>query len=247
MQLYVELPAAQPTGENDDRAPGGGALSAVHLLRAGGELEQDPAARRWAGNLLELTPSLVERFGGGRLLVNSGSLADELGELDPRNWMAGGMTALAEHLQSLQSALEMTSTTLFLEPHSRHILHDAQCTAMYLRQHAINSVKLALNPPALFEPSMLVYREDHLQRILESLGPLAGMLVLSDAIVDQAGERLAPCPPGDGVFNSPDTIDAAADFLNPDTPIVLRQVGSETLPPALIDAIRGRMSTRAAD
>ena len=231
MRLYAE--DSQPPVPS---ASEGGFAAVVPLGPAGPE-RRVPVAHRWAGNLLELTPAITERSGGGRLIVNSGSLNNDLDALDPHNWMPGGIKSLLTRLESLGPALRATRTTLLLEPRSRHILHDAPVARDFFGQHPDESIGLALNPTALFEPSMLRYREDHLHRIAEALAPIAAVLILANAQLDEEGERFVSCDLGSGLFDVQSLFDACLPLLNPQTPIVLRQPSRGPIAGAAIDAI----------
>lgn len=240
MRLHEDrLIQPAPTSPSD-------AITAIISLYPVGPDSGSPLAHRWAGNLLELTPDTIERLGGGRVIVNSGSLSDDLDALDPHNWMPGGMNALIRHLKSLDPALRASGTTLLLEPRSRHIIHDAPVARDFFRERPHESVGLALNPTALFEPTMLQFREDHLQRIAEALAPLAAVLILSDASPDEQGEQLVPCDLGGGAFGVESTLKACVPLLTANTPIILRQAGEEPLSSSLVEAIQVWAASRSA-
>lgn len=158
-------------------------------------------ATRWKGNVLHLDAAGLERFAAQTLLVNSGSLGSDLFDRHPRNWMAGATASLAAHLASLRREIERLDVRFLIEPHSRHILHDAPTAAAFLREHGDERLGLALNPCALFEPSMITFAEDHLRRIAEALAPLARAFVLADAARDASGENLLPTDLGRGEFD----------------------------------------------
>lgn len=160
-----------------------------------------PIAIRWKGNALQLDAADLERFAAQTLLVNSGSLGSDLLDRHPRNWMAGATARLAAHLASLRREIERLDVRFLIEPHSRHILHDAPTAAAFLREHGDERLGLALNPCALFEPSMITFAEDHLRRIAEALAPLASAFVLADAARDASGENLLPADLGRGEFD----------------------------------------------
>ncbi len=160
-----------------------------------------PIATRWKGNALQLDAADLDRFAAQTLLVNSGSLGSDLFDRHPRNWMAGATANLAAHLASLRREIERLDIRFLIEPHSRHILHDAPTAAAFLREHGDERLGLALNPCALFEPSMITFAEDHLRRIAEALAPLASAFVLADAARDASGENLLPTDLGRGEFD----------------------------------------------
>jgi len=222
------------------------AIAAILPLSPADPDSRAPWAHRWMGNLLELTPGMIEQIAHRRLIVNSGTLAVDLNTLDPHNWMADGMKALTEHLELLGPALRAASTTLLVEPCSRHILHDAPVVRDFFSEHSQRPIGLALNPTALFEPSMLQFREDHLRRIADTLAPLATALILTDARLDAAGGRLAPCHLGDGAFDPQSTAGVCLAVLAPDIPIVLRQSGATSVSVSLVEFIEAHAASRAA-
>ena len=93
MHLYAEKPGGPATTAS------AATIAAILPFSPADSEPRAPWAHRWMGNLLKLTPVMIEQFGGGRLIVNSGTLADDLNALDPHTWMADGMTALAEHFE----------------------------------------------------------------------------------------------------------------------------------------------------
>lgn len=237
MRLYRENPGPPAT-----TASGATILTITPRSSAGPE-SPAPWAHRWTGNLLELTPATIEQMGGGRLIVNSGTLGDDLDALDPHNWMTGGIRALIGHLESLNPALRAANARLLIEPCSRHILHDAPVAKGFFREHSENPIGLALNPTALFEPTMLPFCEDHLQRIAESLAPIAAALILTDARLDADGERLVPCDLGNGAFDLDGAARACLSLLAPDAPIIIRRADKTSLSASILESIRARATS----
>ncbi len=213
MRLHAEISLA------GDPAPGGLVGEVVPI---GSCAASEAIARRWAGNLLQLTPEIVAALGPGRVMVNSGSLAEDLAALEPRNWLGSGKAALTGHLATLEPVLREAQVRLLIEPCSRHIIHDAQATLLFLQEQSAAPVGLALNPAALFEPSMLAMREDHLLRIAESLAPRCEMLILAGVRPDESAERLTPCGAGEGEFDPVELWTACRPYIPAHAPVVLR-------------------------
>lgn len=199
-----------------------------------------PAFCRWAGNLLELPHELLDRRRGQSIVVNSGSVAERLGDLSPRNWTAAGLEQLTARLAELDPALSQSETILYIEPHSRHILHDAPATARFFRELNPQQLRLALNPTALFEPSMLEHREDHLLRIVEALAPITSMLVLTDVAPSSTGDGLVPCMIGEGVFGAELLLRCVRPIVVPDLPLVFRTRPSQAVPFEVLEAVGDR-------
>lgn len=213
--LYVEQ--ASPAGDE--------ALILPFDAPAGGG---EPLARVWRGNALQLDSSMLERWAGATVLINSGSLSDVLAALDPHNWMAGAAARLADHLASLRPDLVRRRIRLLIEPHCRHILHDALTTAAFMREHGDDRIGLALNPVALFEPSMVPHLEDHLLRMAEALAPLSAAFILADAAPDPSGESLLPVELGRGAFDPRFTLQALLDQVRHS------HANREAMPPPVI-------------
>ena len=135
--------------------------------------------------------------GGGRRIFWSGTLADDLNEPHPYNWMEPGRAALAERLTSVDDAVRKS---ILLRPHARHVLSDMPSVRRWLDERdddGIDAPGIALEPAALFEPGMIADAEDHLIRILEVLGPRVDLLIVSDADDTAPAVRRAP---GDGAL-----------------------------------------------
>ncbi len=171
-------------------------------------------AKRWTGNVIHLDVADLKRFAGGTLIVNSGSLGENLHDLHPGNWMAGAAARLADRVAALRGEMERLDLRLLIEPHSRHILNDAPTAAAFLREFGDDRIGLAFNPCALFEPSMLDFAEDHLLRMAEALSPLASVVILADAAPDASGESLLPTDLGRGEFDPRPILRAVLDARN---------------------------------
>ncbi|MCC6909276.1 MAG: hypothetical protein IT430_15160 [Phycisphaerales bacterium] len=224
MRLHVEIPLA--TAE-----PLSGLVAEV--VPVDPDAAAEALARRWAGNLLQLTEPIIESIGSGRIIVNSGSLADDLVALEPHNWLGGGKAALTTHLERIEPALRASPVRLLIEPCSRHVIHDAQAALLFLQEQSAAPVGLALNPTALFEPSMLAFREDHLLRIAESLAPRCEMLILAGMELDEVDERFNPCSPEEGEFDLVEVWTACRAHLPAEAPVVLR-ANTRRLPDAAL-------------
>ena len=116
-----------------------------------------------------------------RLVIWSGTLGDDLFQSDPRNWMAGGRSALDSFCGRIASELEQRDIRLAIRPHARHVLSDGLSTRRFFDDHADSPFELALDPAAMLEPSMAHAVEEHLERIFEMLGIRAAMVFLDEA------------------------------------------------------------------
>lgn len=135
---------------------------------------------------------------GPRLLCWSGSLAGELFDSHPHNWMRPGRAALDALVTQAAPALERQGRSLCLRPHLRHVLSDAQGCLRFLADHAGLPVQVALAPADMIGPDMLRDLPEHLERLFASLGPRAAVVLLED-IGEMPEDGLPePCALGQG-------------------------------------------------
>lgn len=114
------------------------------------------------------------------LLAWSGSHTESLDEETPRNWMGGAVESLAGAIDRLLPMLEARSIRLLVRTHHRHILNDHRSVLAFMGvgPRALEArVGLALDIESLLAPSMTAASEEHILRFLESLGPLASVVV----------------------------------------------------------------------
>jgi hypothetical protein len=116
-----------------------------------------------------------------RLITWSGTLAtgDDLFASHPLNWLAAGRTALDSFCEQILPTLKGHHQQIAFRPHARHILSDAPSTQDFLNKHPAEPFELALDPAAMIESTMQATIVDHLERIFETLGGRAAMIILS--------------------------------------------------------------------
>lgn len=111
----------------------------------------------------------------------------------PRQWLPSSRAVWDRVAQSADRA------RLILRPHARHLLSDGPGCLNYLRGG--EERRLLLDPVAMLEPEMLPDADDHVRRMLVTLGPLAWGLVVSDVTVRESPNRgpwCVPAPAGSG-------------------------------------------------
>lgn len=156
--------------------------------------------------VIEQAHEVAERLGvawSGRLLLWTGSGAafgeDSHDDFFARSLATWGPVALT-HFQSvvdrLAAVADHLGVRLLFRPHARHVLPDPQRCLTFLRDRADAPISLLIDPGAMLERSMLPTADDHLDRILSALAPLADGI----ALTGPAGD------PGAGI--SQDTIEA---------------------------------------
>ncbi|MBX3372658.1 MAG: hypothetical protein KF817_02390 [Phycisphaeraceae bacterium] len=162
---------------------------------AGWRDERNPLAPGWR---LEVPPadagparSIAAETAGAPpapfVVLWSGSLARAFGDADPGNWMAAGQHAVERLVAHLEGVTMPGADRILVQPHARHCLSDVPSVLRVLAQDAGPRARpgLALSPLSLLEAPMLADVEDHLERILERLGPLARAVIIearSDAV-----------------------------------------------------------------
>ncbi|MBN8643715.1 MAG: hypothetical protein J0L61_00550 [Planctomycetes bacterium] len=148
---------------------------------------------KWSSaNILSAFPELAP----GTTIVWSGWFGDSAFERDPRAWLPSGWDALATALRAQRERLEHLGSRWLLRPHARHVLNDPQRCAKFADTFAGPVFGLALDPVAMLEPGMLEKWEDHVERAVARLAPLAACAVVCGADLAGAGEnhflRLGP-------------------------------------------------------
>ncbi len=159
-------------------------------------------------------------------VVWSGSLADDPFARDLATWGPRGWSALNDWCDAIAPPLAAAGRRVLLRPHARHVLSDVQRCLRFLDQRAGAPFALALEPAALFEPTMLSHADDHLTRIVSFLAPRAEVIILSDAALSPAtpDDESAPVrrpPLGQGALNEPLLRALLNEHLSPGVPIML--------------------------
>jgi len=178
--------------------------------------------------VLDANPLGTPGVGAGELLgaratpvVWSGTLGAGLFEVHLPTWGPEAWAALGRWCDGVRSELDGAGRRVLLRPHARHVLSDVQRCVRFFDERAGQPFGLALEPSALFEPSMLETADDHLTRIFTFLGPRAAVLIRTDAApgVDAADPMSRP-PLGKGVLNAALYSALAADHQPPNTPVI---------------------------
>lgn len=160
--------------------------------------------------------------GRGRLLLAwSGTLADDLFEPHPMNWLTPGAETLDAACERLRPTLEASGTTLCLQPHARHVLSDVPSCRAFLDRHDGGPFAIALAPASMLEPGMLADLDDHLRRFVESLADRCAMVRLADVALDDDGTSCRTVPLGRGVLPRTRLLELLGQHLPADIPIVL--------------------------
>ncbi|MCE7968890.1 MAG: hypothetical protein DYG94_09110 [Leptolyngbya sp. PLA3] len=123
---------------------------------------------------------------------------------------------------------------LILRPHARHLLSDGPGCLNWLRGN--EGRRLLLDPVAMLEPGMLPDAEDHVSRLLMTVGPLAWGLVVSDVGVretPQRGRWCVPVPAGSGSIDMNRFLELIGKFV-PETCVL---VGQNELAAALLEPL----------
>jgi hypothetical protein len=195
-------------------------------LERRGDSLLDAAGRRWAAlsdaSILtnEGRAELVALLRAGpRVIAWSGSLGEDLWSAFPRNWMMSGRDALRSALDDLAPVLAETGTTLLVRPHRHHVISDIHTCADLFRERAGQPIQLALDPASMLAPSMLGDIEEHLGRMLEILGPIAGVVMLGD--IELTGDDVQTVPFGSGVMPRERVSSLMARLVPADVPAVL--------------------------
>lgn len=144
----------------------------------------------------------------GRCAVFTGSLGEHRFEAHVQSWLPGARELLAMQL-------ETCPMNVLLRPHHAHILSDVPGTRSLLAHRGPRPV--ALDVAALLTPSMASDAAPHLDRIMHGLGPMAGVVLLSDVCIGEDGSVHA-CAMGEGMLPGRVLGEAVTRWLEPDLP-----------------------------
>lgn len=113
-------------------------------------------------------------------------------DADFRSWSGQGRRALDEFVASALGPIEAAGGRLWLRPHARHVLSDGPSCRAFLVAHesacARGALGLVLDLRLVLTDEMRPRRVEHVERLMESLGPLPGIVAVAMAQADWAGE-----------------------------------------------------------
>ncbi len=164
-------------------------------------------------------PALVP--GLQRIMTWSGTLADDLFEGHPGNWMMAGAAALQQRTQQNLAELPDRNCRWCIRPHCRHVLSDVPSCRQFALDHAGQPIDLVLDPVSMLEPTMLSGLDEHLLRMFETLGPSAAAVFIGDAALDESGTALQSVYPGSGAVSPALVRDLLSQYVPNSTPIVI--------------------------
>lgn len=141
----------------------------------------------------------------GPCAVWSGALTADRFEPSPLNWLPGAREQLARCLDGLPESV-------LIRPHHAQVLNDVPGTRSMLADRGERRV--AIDLAALLAPSMVCDPDPHVDRILHGLAPMAGAILLSDAVVDDTG-RTRAVPMGEGVLPGASVGRALTEWVDP--------------------------------
>lgn len=177
-------------------------------------------------NLLDEEPALPGRLPAGALVVRTGWLGDEqvlddgarVWSSHPAQWLGSARerfdTGIARVLE------QAGDREVWLWPHARHTLSDGPSVRRWLDDRAqagLPAVGLLLEPTALLTEPMLGEREEHLDRVVQTVevsaavrGAIRGVICRGARAVEaDGGIELAACAQSDGVVEA-DLVEATA-------------------------------------
>lgn len=194
-----------------------------------------PWARVELVNLIGGGAALIDpKALGSRLVMWSGWVSDPETEgpepepeqvpRSPRSWAGEAWRTFLETSRELAGRCAAQGVQLIIRPHARHALADAQRCLTMLRAES-PGLGVLLDPVAMLEPGMLGHVEDHLARVLESLGGhpgVAGVMVTSAEVHKRDGEpSLRAAPLTRGVIPTAVLLDVVRRCVPDDLPRVI--------------------------
>lgn len=150
---------------------------------------------------------------GGVVIAWSGwigepaSSADGAVESDYRAWSGEGRRRLDDVMAETLPLLAARRSSLWIRPHARHVLSDGPSCAAFMRAHAAacadGRLGVLLDLNLVLTESMRARREEHVERLLGTLGQLGGLVGVAAtqadesvirALIDAAGNSRTPGP-----------------------------------------------------
>jgi len=181
------------TGTITDRTDG--ALFA-HAL-GGNPLDDNWPARAEFGRLIESAEAPK------RIVIWSGTAADELFAPDPTSWLSGTAQAFEVFIDDVLPKLEASGVALLIRTHARHVLSDAPRCRAFKAARAGAPVGVLFDIASMFEPSMLGASADHLARLAEAATETAAAVLVANLQESSAlGGELIPCAIDEGPLDS---------------------------------------------
>lgn len=124
------------------------------------------------------------------------SSVDGVVDADFRMWSGHGRRSLDEVVAAVMPLLEASGGRWWIRPHARHVLSDGPSCGAFLKAHAAaclaGRLGLVLDLDLVVTDAMRERRVEHVGRMLETLGPIAGLVAVVAGDGDQAvvGEML---------------------------------------------------------
>lgn len=188
------------------------------IRREGDRLVHDDDASAVFAHLTDasiLGEGWVPPTGAGRVVVSSATRGDGPG------WALPGWEALQRTCERLAPALAEGGVSVCVRPHASDVLCDWPRARAWLDAWAARGFELLLDPVAWLTPGMLPLAADHLERIFDRLGEAPGVAALALTGARAEGDRLAPCPLGEGAIDAGAVLGLVAASPAAGLPIVL--------------------------
>lgn len=115
-------------------------------------------------------------------------------------WSPAGWASLNDACTRLAPGLERAGVVACVRPGVAGVLCDWPRTRAWAEEHRAGPFEVLLDPIRLLTPAMLDLVDDHLDRIFDRLGPVAAGVVVAGGRAE--GDRLAPCPLGEGAIEA---------------------------------------------
>ncbi|MEZ6318015.1 MAG: hypothetical protein R3B49_04560 [Phycisphaerales bacterium] len=115
-------------------------------------------------------------------------------------WLPAGWAALNDACDRLAPGLERAGVVACVRPGVADVLCDWPRTRAWAEERRAGPFEVLLDPVRLLTPAMLGQIEDHLDRMFDRLGPVAAGVVVAGGRAE--GDRLVPCPLGEGAIDA---------------------------------------------
>ncbi len=184
---------ANPDGTGEIVDPACGALWARVL--GGNPLDPDWPARAVFDSIVRSSEPPQ------RVVIWSGTGADELFASDPRSWLSETRGRFDRFIDETSALLDASGIRLLLRPHARHVLSDAPSLLTFLSVQGSSNVGVLLDVASMFEPAMIADAHVHLGRLAGDVLPRADAVLLANVCEGHAlGADLVACKKNDGLI-----------------------------------------------
>jgi len=186
----------------------------------------DPSLNGTCRADLDLILSSLDLLGARRVVIWSGTHAPALFAEDERNHTEQSEQTLRDFVIDVVNNTRCRHYWLVIEPWRTHVLNDEEKVVRFhnsLPPHVQEHIRFVLDAPNLITADRYPACMDHAMRIIQRIGPLAGVVHLKDCIMPPDADE-ALVGPGRGKLNYGDYLEALMSRAGEDVPAIIKNV-----------------------